>query len=161
MKSSSVFMQGQWPHQSSFSLYISSSEIQGNTSDHYLNSVDFLMKRSEIRSSSPSDHPNLTKQYKYTRYEHRQTPTISYLKLWTFGLLFFSLDMEFLGLLVSWGSFDGEFGCAVFIVELTNPKNLDWNLKKNWNSEFGICKLKFKIWNLGLEIKKLIFGIWN
>ena len=37
---------------------------------------------------------------KYTRHEHRQTPTIFYLKLWTFALLFFSLDMEFLGLLV-------------------------------------------------------------
>ena len=41
-------------------------------------------------------------QYKriieYTRHEHRQTPTIFYLKLWTFALLFFYLDMEFLGL---------------------------------------------------------------
>ena len=34
----------------------------------------------------------------YTRHEHRQTPRIFYLKLWTFDLLFFYLDMEFLGL---------------------------------------------------------------
>ena len=68
----------------------------------------------------------------YTRHEHRQTPTIFYLKLWTFALLFFSLDMEFLGLLVclwtfKWvgGPLVGDFGCAVFIVESTNPKNLD------------------------------------
>ena len=48
-----------------------------------------------------------------------------------FGL-FFSLDMEFLELLVclwtfKWvgGPLVGDFGCAVFIVESTNPKNLD------------------------------------
>ena len=35
---------------------------------------------------------------KYTQHEHRQTPTIFYLKLWTFALLFFYLDMEFLGI---------------------------------------------------------------
>ena len=35
---------------------------------------------------------------KYTRHEHRQTPTLFYLKLWTFALLFIYLDMEFLGL---------------------------------------------------------------
>ena len=34
----------------------------------------------------------------YTRHEHRQTPTIFYLKIWTFALLFNFLDMEFLGL---------------------------------------------------------------
>ena len=75
---------------------------------------------------------------KYTRHEHRQTPTIFYPKLWTFALLFFSLNMEFLGLLVclwtfKWdgGPLVGDFGCAVFIVESTNPKNLDLN--KNFN----------------------------
>ena len=81
--------------------------------------------------------------------------------------LFFSLDMEFLGLLVGWGSFDGEFGCAVFIVELTNPKNLDWNLKKieirnleyaNWNSRFEIWDLKLRNWYLEFEIRDLKFG---
>ena len=68
----------------------------------------------------------------YTRHEHQQTPTIFYLKLWTFALLFFSLDMECLGLSVclwtlKWvgGPLVGDFGCAVFIVESTNPKNLD------------------------------------
>ena len=40
----------------------------------------------------------LSQKNKYTRHEHRQTPTIFYLKLWTFALLFFYLDMEFLGL---------------------------------------------------------------
>ena len=30
------------------SLYISSSKIQGKTSDHYLNRVDFLTERSEV-----------------------------------------------------------------------------------------------------------------
>ena len=49
-------------------------------------------------------------------------------------LLYFSffLDMEFLGLMVclwtfKWdgGPLVGDFGCAVFIVESTNPKNLD------------------------------------
>ena len=34
----------------------------------------------------------------FARHEHQQTPTIFYLKLWTFALLFFYLDMEFLGL---------------------------------------------------------------
>ena len=32
------------------SLYISSSKIQGNTSDHYMNRVVFLMERSEVLS---------------------------------------------------------------------------------------------------------------
>ena len=32
------------------SLYISSSKIQGNTSDHYLNRVVFLIERSEVLS---------------------------------------------------------------------------------------------------------------
>ena len=88
---------------------------------------------------------NIHHDLKYTRHEHRQTPTIFYLKLWTFALLFFSLDMEFLGLLVclwtfKWvgGPLVGDFGCAVFIVESTNPKNLDWNLKK-----FEIRNLKY------------------
>ena len=70
----------------------------------------------------------------YTRHEHRQTPTIFYIKLWNLALLFFSLDMEFLGLLVCLGTFKwvggplvGDFGCGVFIVESTNPKNLDLN----------------------------------
>ena len=50
----------------------------------------------------------------------------------------FSLDMEFLGLLVclwtfKWvgGPLVGVFGCADFIVESTNPKNFDLN--KNLN----------------------------
>ena len=50
----------------------------------------------------------------------------------------FSLDMEFLGLLVCLWTFNwvggplvGDFGCADFIVESTNPKNL--NLNKNLN----------------------------
>ena len=38
------------------------------------------------------------KNEKYTRHEHRATPTIFYLKLWTFALLCFYLDIEFLGL---------------------------------------------------------------
>ena len=60
----------------------------------------------------------------YTRHEHRQTPTIFNLKLWTFALLFFSLDMELLGLLVclwtfKWvgGPLVGDFGCAVFMLK--------------------------------------------
>ena len=50
----------------------------------------------------------------------------------------FSLDMEFLEILVclwtfKWvgGPWVGDFGCAVFIVGSTNPKNLDLN--KNLN----------------------------
>ena len=35
---------------------------------------------------------------KYIWHDHLQTPTIFYLKLWTFAPLFFHLDMEFLGL---------------------------------------------------------------
>ena len=105
------------------------------------------------------------KRDKYTRHEHRQTPTIFYLKLWTFALLFFSLDMKFLGLLVclwtfKWvgGPLVGDFGWAVFIVESINPKNLDWNLKT-----FEIRNLKYGNWNSKFEILglKLIFGNWN
>ena len=76
---------------------------------------------------------NLINKYQYTRHEHRQTPTIFYLKLWTFALLFFSLDMEFLGLLVclwtfKWvgGPLVGDFGVLFFIVEST--KNLKFGI---------------------------------
>ena len=41
-----------------------------------------------------SFHQNI----KYTPHEHRQTPTIFYLKLWTFAILFVYLDMEVSGL---------------------------------------------------------------
>ena len=89
---------------------------------------------------------NFHQNDEYTRHEHRQTPKIFYLKLWTFALLFFSLDMEFLRLLVclwtfKWvgGPLVGDFRCAVFIVESTNPKSLERNLKKMeiWNLKYG------------------------
>ena len=41
----------------------------------------------------------------------------------------------------------GNFGCAVFIVELTNPKNLDLNKKLNLliiEIEISNLKLKFE-----------------
>ena len=76
----------------------------------------------------------------YTRHEHRQTPTVFYLKLWTFALLFYYLCMDFF--LPFWGFLwlfrgfgglggGGDIGCAVFIVESTNPNILDLN--KNLN----------------------------
>ena len=37
-------------YQRLLSLYIRSSKIQGNTSDHYMNHVVFLMERSEVLS---------------------------------------------------------------------------------------------------------------
>ena len=39
------------------------------------------------------------KKLEYTRHEHRQTPTIFHLRLWTFALLLFYLDMDYLGIL--------------------------------------------------------------
>ena len=55
-----------------------------------------------------------------------------------FALLFSSSNLEFLEFLVclwtfKWvgGPLVGDYGCAVFIVESTNPKNMDLN--KNLN----------------------------
>ena len=105
---------------------VSSDDFASLSTEAMLSHLVSSLKKSGI------DTFGLKMKGKYTRYEHRQTPTIFYLKLWTFALLFFSLDMEFLGLLVclwtfKWvgGPLVGDFGCAVFIVESTNPKNLD------------------------------------
>ena len=49
----------------------------------------------------------------YTRHEHRQTPTIFFIKLQTFALLFFYLDMEYLGL----------FGVFVDFLEVMSFEN--------------------------------------
>ena len=62
--------QGNYLHQHHHSLYIGSSKIQGNTSDHYVNRVVFLMKSlrfCQFRPGSSSFNPNLTKQYKISK----------------------------------------------------------------------------------------------
>ena len=72
----------------------------------------------------------------------------------------------------------GDFGCAVFIVESTNPKNLDLNKNLNviiikieiWNlklifwiliPKLEILNAKYGNWNSKFEIQRLKFRIWN